>query len=186
MTRTKVAKLLYLVDLESVRLMGQEATDLQWRWLHHGPFDKEYFQVEDRLIGRGLVQRTTAQNYYGSPEFRLSLAIEDADVGMDARIREIVDEVVARFGGLAASTLRDLTYQTAPMLAALQGNHRGVELDLDRARPVPNAAPALARLREVLASLPPQETDKEALDEIAETLKAFGRPRAEATREMLD
>ena len=40
-TRTKVAKLLYLVDVEYYRRHGRTLTELAWRFLHYGPYAVE-------------------------------------------------------------------------------------------------------------------------------------------------
>lgn len=61
MTRMKVAKLLYLVDLEAVRSTGCLATDVRWQWLDYGPFSTALYEVEDDLVRSRLRAERSAR-----------------------------------------------------------------------------------------------------------------------------
>jgi hypothetical protein len=69
-----------------------------------------------------------------------------------------LEEILAEYGGLAASSLKDLSYQTPPMLDA-QERGKGVVLDLSLVRPRPKLDALAARMSRVLARLPEQETE---------------------------
>ena len=145
-TRTKVAKLLYLADLEMARTSGRPATGVTWRWLDYGPFNNDLFTIENRLAASNLITREQTQNWYGTLEYRLT-AVETATSNIDEEFWRIVSAIVDAHAAKAASTLRDITYQTPPMLEAQAGGERGVILDLEPERPLPDIAPVLRRLQ---------------------------------------
>lgn len=62
-TRTKLAKLLYLADLRAVRELGRTGSGVEWQWRHHGPFSKLLQSVEDDLVTTGIVEREVTENY---------------------------------------------------------------------------------------------------------------------------
>jgi uncharacterized phage-associated protein len=169
-TRVKLAKLLYLADLRAVQELGGPGSGVEWRWWHYGPYSKLLLAVEDDLVSARVIEREVTENYYGSTEYRLRLGRE-VPVDVNAQFAVIIEDVVLRYGNLAASSLRDLTYQTRPMREAQREDARGEILDLLTGHPVPRIAPVLAQFQEVLDGLGAQEDegDISALsDEIAD------------------
>lgn len=144
LTRTKVAKLLYLADLRAVEDDLRPASGLPWIWYNYGPWANVLTQVEDALVRDGVADRTTGENYYGSKQVWLSLR-SAPQYEIDARFAAIVAAVVHDFGRLTPSSLKDLTYATPPMIEAQKGN-RGVRLDLEGQRPVRSLGTAMKRL----------------------------------------
>ncbi|MBO0806369.1 MAG: DUF4065 domain-containing protein [Nocardiopsaceae bacterium] len=183
-TRTKAAKLLYLADLRAVQALGHLVSGVEWRWLHYGPFSTMLLAVEDDLVSAGVMERETTENYYGSVEYRLRLARE-VPVDVDAQFAVIIEDVVTEYGDLAASTLRDLTYQTPPMQEAQRENARGEVLDLLTGRPVPDVAPALDHLQGILDTLERQD-DEGDLAGLTEEIADWAPYRASATRRLVD
>jgi len=100
-----------------------------------------------------------------------------------------VDRIVENYGRLAASTLRNLAYQTEPMREAVEGGVRGVELDLEVVRPIPDLDLIGQHFRRVLDSL--ETENAEATDdlvgqsEIEDDIGRLRPARSRATREML-
>jgi hypothetical protein len=92
--------------------------------------------------------------------------------------------IVRRMGNYAAETIRDLSYQTEPMRDAQRRGRESV-INLELARPVPKVDVAVAQARRVLATLPPQEEDPEAQDEIVAELQSMAEERAVATAKLL-
>jgi uncharacterized phage-associated protein len=192
MTRTKVAKLLYLADVELNRARGRQATEVRWKWHHHGPFDDSLFRIEEHLRWAKLIEMDKTQNYYGTPEVRLELAADPTSVTSSLEEKDpmavrVIADVVTRLGHLAASALKDLTYRTEPMRKAQGTNARGQELDLDIViEPPPDeVARVLEQLREEARQLPEQESDGGVMDDLADELASLRRARVEANRDML-
>lgn len=151
MTRMKVAKLLYLADLHAVERTGSAGSGIPWKWLDHGPFHLDLYSIESDLTADGRVEIVPTTNFYGSPEYRLSVrevrrdVIDSADDFMSD-----IDAVLAEWGSKSATTLKDYTYQTAPMVEAQEGGRRGDYLDLDEAPVVPEISGTLAKFKRVL------------------------------------
>lgn len=184
-TRTKAAKLLYLADLRAVEELGRPMSGVEWRWWHYGPYSKLLAAVEDDLVAAGIVERVTAENYYGNPEYRLRLSAQAPAADMDVQFAAIIEGVVTEYGNLAASTLRDVTYQTPPMIEAQREGARGEVLDLLSGRPVPDMSAAVRRLQSVLDRLPPQEDEGDLAGGMAEELAEWAPYQAAVNRAVL-
>lgn len=183
--RTKLAKLLYLADLAAVEEGMPPGTEVEWRWRHYGPYSNVLIGVEEDLETAGVIQVAEGETWFGSTEHRLRLLVEAPQVEIDRRFKEIVDATVQRFGNLNATQLKDMTYQTAPMLAAQKLGKREVRLDLTGGEPLPDLAPALTRLRRVLQAMPPLDDEPGAVDELGAELDDWADLRREATDRML-
>lgn len=151
MTRMKVAKLLYLADLRSVEHEGRAGSGVVWLWRDHGPFTDELYRVEDALKAAGEISVKPTLNPFGSPEYRLyapPLVAELID-GAD-RFVEHLDAILAEYGHLSPTELKNLTYDTPPMQEAQQGGERNVILDLDETPFLPDASVTLDRFQRML------------------------------------
>lgn len=182
-TRTKLAKLLYLADLAAVEELGRPGSGLQWRWLNYGPFSNALLTIEDDLVSDGIVERQTTENYFGSVEYRLRL-VRSIPVDVDGEFAAIIEKTVLSHGNLAPSTLRDMTYQTAPMQEAKREGGRGQFLDLLSGRPVPDIALVQRRFERLLDQLEPQ-ADEGDLSGLTEEIADWADYRARATRPLV-
>jgi hypothetical protein len=153
--RTKLVKLLYLVDVERVRARRAPLTGLEWTFSHSGPHAAEAIETVQAMTDAGLAMPTWKES-------RLRRGAPPAPDGEEwpAATKSTVDRVMDAFAALSLDELLDHVYfHTGPMRAAV----RGEPLDLDAARSdtpprrgVPLAAPAapadaaerLARWRE--------------------------------------
>jgi uncharacterized phage-associated protein len=182
-TRTKMAKLLYLADLDAVEELGRPGSGVQWRWLHYGPFSIALLTIEDDLVSDGIVERQTTENYFGSVEYRLRL-VRSISVDVDGEFAAIIEKTVLNHGNLAPSTLRDMTYQTGPMQEAKREGSRGQFLDLLSGPPVPDITPVQRRFERILDQLEPQ-TDEGNLSDLSEEIADWAEHRARATRPLV-
>ncbi|HEV7807911.1 MAG TPA: hypothetical protein VGO80_18980 [Solirubrobacteraceae bacterium] len=118
LNRIRLVKLLYLVDVESVRTRREPVTGVDWVFLDFGPHaDELVATLED-------VERCTAL---------YRAVLDDAPDGEDWIVgtRRTVDSVVERFAALPVNALLDHVYfRTGPMAGA----RRGQRLDIGRAR----------------------------------------------------
>ncbi len=183
-TRMKLAKLLYLCDLEAVRAGQKPFTGVTWKWLNYGPYSYALKDLEEELVEDGSVERRTTNNFYGSVEYQLRPLVAVPDI--DETAQAIVEAVMDRYGMLAPSSLKDETYQTEPMVTAQERGERGVVLDLLEARPVPDIAPALGVLRKVRDRLGDGSTDPEVWEEIQADNAALSRARRSASTRLLE
>jgi uncharacterized phage-associated protein len=184
--RTKLAKLLYLADLAAVESDLPPGTGVEWRWRHYGPYSNALVDVESDLETAKIIRVTATVNYYGRPEKRLRLRDAEPQIEIDNQFACIIDDVVAKRGNLSASQLRDITYQTAPMISAKAKGMREVRLDLTGGEPYPDLEPALVRLRKVASEMPPLEDEPGGMDDLANDIAAFKDLRRAATSHLLD
>ncbi|MEU6496459.1 Panacea domain-containing protein [Streptomyces sp. NPDC046984] len=177
--RTKIAKLLYLADLKAVKEMGRPCSGITWKWLDHGPFAYSLYRVENDLIAAGVIQRDLVERDFGGAEYRFRYVGHEGTLDIDTKFAEIVGQIVQEYGHLAASTLRDLSYQTEPMQEAQEGGKRGVVLDLFGRQPVPPIGGLVAKMQARLKRLGEQQDEgdpRAMVDEIEE----WGPGRARA------
>lgn len=179
-TRLKMAKLLYLADLAAVRAGDDPVSGVEWRWLNHGPFNNNLQFLESALVERGVVQ---LDEYYLGFQVRLVKDVAGYDMAPDDLA--VLDAVVSEYGGLAATSLKDLSYQTPPMVDA-QRRGSGVVLDLSLARPRPKLGALSRRMSIVLASLPEQVTDPGVFQEIEQENEDLSAARRRANGMLLD
>lgn len=136
LNRARLVKLLYLVDVESVRTRRRPVTGVDWVFLDFGPHADLLVETLEDLEARSALYRAVD---------------EDAPDGEDwvSGTRRTVESVVERFAALPLHVLLDHVYfHTGPMAGA----HRGDALDLDRARDD-------AGLRQAPALRPPTRPD---------------------------
>ena len=185
LNRTKIAKLLYLADLSAVEEGGVAFSGATWRWENYGPFDPAQYRVEDALVASKIIERTQDPH---SPcgEIRLRL-VEDVEAPLGPGSLTVLGEVVAEHGGRSAAQLRDLTYETAPMVQAQTDGERGVLLDLNRARRRKQYAALKERYRARAAERGPVESDpgvgEDLLAETAELAEVRRRANKKALGE---
>ena len=161
-------------------------SDVEWRWRHYGPYSDMLLAIERDLQAAGVMEVSPTQTYYGGREIRLRLSAGDSQIAIDPRFAAIVDQIMQEHGRLSASQLKDLTYQTPPMLAAQRAGQRELRLDLSGGEPYPDSHDALARLRRIAAASPLPQDEPGALDELATEIDEWSRLRREATSRILD
>lgn len=183
MTRTKVAKLLYLADLRQAEFGQSAVTDIEWKWLDHGPYDYALLHTEQELASRGVIrsERTVYVTVTGT-ELKL---VDDNYVRPTPEELARIQSVVEEFGKLSATTIKDLSYQSAPMIEA-QKHARGIVLDMSLARSKPNVAKIAARYRNFLRSLPPEDHDAGAAQhDLVDVVASTQTTRKRATAALL-
>ncbi|MGW5292898.1 type II toxin-antitoxin system antitoxin SocA domain-containing protein [Streptomyces bacillaris] len=184
--RTKLAKLLFLADFEAVDHGCAPGSGVEWRWRHYGPYSDSLRDIETDLELAGIVKKVETTNYYGTLEVRIALTGETPQVEIDAQFAEIVERIVSEKGRLSATQLKDLTYQTPPMVAAQKLGQREVRLDLTGGPPIPDLEPGLERLRAIALAMPALDDEVGAVEELAAEIDSLSELRREATGEMLD
>ncbi|MGV1049338.1 MAG: type II toxin-antitoxin system antitoxin SocA domain-containing protein [Solirubrobacterales bacterium] len=55
LTRTKLVKLVYLIDVARAEGLGRTLTDLRWRFLHYGPYAPELGAALEELESREAI-----------------------------------------------------------------------------------------------------------------------------------
>lgn len=120
--RTRLMKILFLVDFESSRKLGAPATGLEWRRYFYGPFSEEVLRVLDELVDEEKLAVDEG------PEKRY-VALVEPPVLPDA-LREIVDYVVDEYGFLRLEDLLKVVYEKG----GVEGKELGEKIELDPRR----------------------------------------------------
>ena len=185
MSRTKVAKLLYLADLRSVEHEGMAGSGVVWQWRHYGPFSNSLQSVEKDLVANGGIELDVTRTWYGNREYRLAAPPLDlGNVESTDRFLAHLDAVLEEHGGRSATELKELTYRTEPMREAQAEGRREAILDLGERRPIPDATGTLAQFQQMLDNNVADDTPppRGCSEEILEPLRAA---RAQANKILL-
>lgn len=120
--RTRLAKLLYLFDVEYYRVHGHPFTRLQWRFLHYGPYDTALAPY----LGSDEVTTAAGHRAYVARGSYEDVSVEDI---LSLSDRMILDRVVEQWGPEDLPVLFDYVYfGTEPM----ENVARGEVLDFSR------------------------------------------------------
>jgi hypothetical protein len=129
LNRTKLVKLLYLIDVERVRSRRESLTGLEWVFFHYGPYAVKLIDTLEAMEGTELV----ASQWHDSVLYRAAPHAPDAD-DWNAGTKSTIDRVLDRWAPVDLNELLDYVYfHTGPMADA----ERGQRLDLSLAREDP-------------------------------------------------
>ncbi|MEU9832023.1 hypothetical protein AB0D67_10845 [Streptosporangium sp. NPDC048047] len=156
-TRTKLAPLLYLADLDAIELGRTRFSGAAWRWDGHGPYDHALIRAEEWAVESGLAERRDSPPAEYSSHI-LSLTV-DIDDPLSPADMDCVRAVIHLHGGRSEADLSDLSRETAPIAEAYAAGERGVLLDLNRARRHRQADALRERFRARREARPPQHDD---------------------------
>lgn len=101
--RTRLMKIVFLVDALSMKSLGKRITSVEWRRWHYGPFSKDILDELDRLVEDGDVLTDIG------PEVRYFSLNEPPSLPSD--VREVVDKVIREYGFLPLRKLLERVYK---------------------------------------------------------------------------
>jgi hypothetical protein len=145
LTRARVAKLVYLVDVECVKVYGEPYTSIEWVRDNHGPFVWDVENAARVLVTAGLLTISVEQSVYGNDKHVYIAAPEASVPEVEDHMKEIIDDVIRETSRMGWSRFMERVYSTAPMEGTVKGN----KLDLSKAKSPLQAArlPAVERAR---------------------------------------
>lgn len=124
---TVLMKLSYLVDLISVKKLGNQISTFQYIRYSYGPFTQEvYNTVEDLVMEKVLLPKNDYAG--GSVEYITYTFGNKEGFSFDKISTEetkLIDEMMTDLKGYGAKTLTEIAYKTKPMVklgATLGGN----------------------------------------------------------------
>lgn len=141
--KTRLVKLMYLVDLEFARASGAPATSFTWRYYHYGPYPSAIEQVLDRQENRTIAS-AEVETFFGERAVTYRPLGDPPDDLLPSRLSRMCDRVCSRWAVADLNELLNYVYfETPPMRHA----RRGDVLDLlaDREEPWPPYYRALDR-----------------------------------------
>jgi uncharacterized phage-associated protein len=183
--RTQVAKLLYFADLRAVQDGGTPFTGATWRWRDYGPYDNALLRAEDSIVEADLAERRDSRGRIRHGPCTLRLVIDDLDDPLPTVQMEIIRQIVTEYGGKSATALRNLSYQTPPMIEAQAAGDREEILNLGRARRAKQAQELLARHQYRRSAQDTQVDDAGVEDDLMSEHEAMSALRHRATSKVL-
>lgn len=152
LTRTKLVKLLYFVDLAAWDTFGRTVTGVEWIWHNFGPYSSSVMDAVRTMSAADQLVVTSTHNYYGSPEYRIESVQPSYYEPLGADLVGLIRSVLREYGTMSPSQIGDASYGTEPMRALIQrGGNRGDRLEFES--PAPRAgevASVLNRYRELV------------------------------------
>lgn len=148
--RTALTKLVYLIDIEYYKRHGKQATSLQWRFHHYGPYAAE-LQSQIQLLGlhadeAQFTRKPTnrpATGYRYRPNKDWHEIQRAFNTAYDASVKRCVDQIIEQWALEPLPTILDYVYfETEPM----QNAKRGQSLDFSKIQPEPINPPPTAKL----------------------------------------
>lgn len=143
-TKTKLLKLLYLLDIEAFRAHAATLTNFQWRFYKYGPWSPEYDDILNHLADCGAIRLRTGNKADLDTVFvdavdQVQLSLAFPAVLEEIRARRIIEAWADRPTG---ELLEYVYFHTAPMRNA----QRGEMLDFTAVR-LEEPAPEYKRTR---------------------------------------
>lgn len=160
--KTRLVKLLYLVDLMNVRDRNEQATSFEWIFYHYGPYAFGIDGVIERQVGN-TIDVVSTDSYFGDRMFIYRSTAYPPDTLLPDRLRRYCDELCGRWATEDLNQLLSYVYfETPPMIGAV----RGEPLNMQRVREV--EWPVYYR------ALPPPALDPEWDERREEWRRRFG------------
>lgn len=132
---TSLMKLSYIVDLVSIKKIGKQISNFEYKRYKYGPFDNKIYAYLKDLIEENVIKEDVAFAQTGD-EFIIYVFNEEEDFSFDklsTEEKQIIDEVLESLKGYGAKALVELAYKTKPMkkIGAKTGNIKGLNKKLD-------------------------------------------------------
>ncbi|MEW6417292.1 MAG: Panacea domain-containing protein [Nitrospirota bacterium] len=127
--KTRLIKLLYLIEIEYYKHYQKRLTDLKWQFYHYGPYTSE---IESILGSPDIEEEIPFVLGGGKLGSQYDLVREEVEVYLSSDIRRLIDHVVKEWGDIDLNKLLDYVYfETEPMRDA----KRGELLDFTKIKP---------------------------------------------------
>lgn len=126
--KTKLVKLLYLLEVEYYKHYQKRLTDLKWQFYHYGPYTSEI----ESILGSPDIDEIPFALGGGKLGRHYDLVKEEAEVYLSSDVKRLIDHAVKEWGDIDLNKLLDYVYfETEPMREA----KRGELLDFTKIKP---------------------------------------------------
>jgi hypothetical protein len=150
-TPTRLAKILYLIDLSFVQLTGKRKTQFPYLWHWHGPYCREIDDSLWELLDEGKISRST---FKPSEDIECTLheSLTDESPQLSETEESVVKYIIKKYANLPFKELLDFVYATPPMQDAQKKQKRFVRLNLKSQTGLPKIIPNKETARMILNS----------------------------------
>ncbi|ABQ47733.1 conserved hypothetical protein [Thermotoga petrophila RKU-10] len=101
--KTKLLKLLFLVDYYAIKKIGKQITDLDYKKYFYGPYDKNFELVLNKMYVEGLIH--TEEHIIEPGPF------ETGKINLSNEEKEILDEVLQKYGEMTLNEVLEEIYK---------------------------------------------------------------------------
>lgn len=126
LTKTRLTKLVYLIDWESSKKFGKQMTNIKWYFDHYGPYVSDVLDLADVDKDVKIEKSISA---FGGIKYTVRRKNEDSlldDSGLTEEDKKIVDLVIKNTKQLTWNKFIDYVYDTEPVVNSQRYN----DLDL--------------------------------------------------------
>lgn len=124
--KTKLLKLLYLLDYFGYRKNRRKVTDIKWKYFLYGPWSEEYDNI---LNARELVIENDSYNEKDFKKISLKGNLHIKEYELDIETKPLAEKVLTKYGKAELRDILDYIYfETEPMINA---DKRGEFLDFE-------------------------------------------------------
>lgn len=115
LTKTRLTKLIYLIDWESSLEVGEQLTDIEWYFNHYGPYVSDVFDTADEDSDLKIVEKVSN---FGTKKFLVESKIEKSDLQFELTRSEmkIIDKVINETQSMNWNEFIDYVYSTFPIV----------------------------------------------------------------------
>jgi hypothetical protein len=121
--KTQLVKFLYLADLYAIKWLGQQITDLEWVYYHHGPWEDDIQAELERMDGKEINQCSLPG---GAVLIQLGPnAPSEGKLELPESMKLMLDNIRREWAGSGRENLKNLleyVYNTAPMKEVLNSD----------------------------------------------------------------
>lgn len=109
--KTRLIKLLYLLDIENYQSFQRIFTELDWMFYKYGPYS---FEIENFLEKNGIVEEDI---HIAGTKFFINLRTEfEEDIKLDIETKATIEKLIDKWGTADLNELLDYVYfETEPM-----------------------------------------------------------------------
>jgi hypothetical protein len=121
-TKTKLLKLLYLLDVEYYRVHRRTLTGFNWKFLHLGPWAREFDPLVEELIrSHELFETASSKQDYETKFYRPAELFEADGVFASHADEELLHSIVSMWAEASTGEILDYVYfRTEPMLQGIR------------------------------------------------------------------
>ena len=116
--KTRLIKLLYLLEIEYYKHHQRRLTDLKWQFYHYGPYTSEI----EAILGSPDLDEIPFVLGGGKLGSQYGLVKEEVEIYLSSDAKRLIDHVVKEWGDIDLNKLLDYVYfETEPMRNAKRG-----------------------------------------------------------------
>jgi hypothetical protein len=116
--KTRLIKLLYLIEIEHYKHLQKRLTNLRWQFYHYGPYAPEI----EHVLGSPDIEEITFSLRDGRQGSHYDLAEDEGQNNLPPELKRLIDYIVKDWGEIDLNKLLDHVYfETEPMINAKRG-----------------------------------------------------------------